>query len=36
MLAPWRPERKIARPPGQTVLLCGIEFPYDSLPAQRL
>ncbi|WP_392968036.1 VWA domain-containing protein [Streptomyces sp. LN245] len=31
-----RPEREIICPPGQTVLLCGIEFHYDSLPAQRL
>ncbi|WP_329299346.1 hypothetical protein OG410_13450 [Streptomyces sp. NBC_00659] len=31
-----RPEREIICPPGQTVLLCGIEFRYDSPPAQRL
>jgi hypothetical protein len=31
-----RPEREIICSPGQTVLLCGIEFHYNSLPAQRL
>ncbi|MFF4538410.1 VWA domain-containing protein [Streptomyces aureus] len=31
-----RPEREIVCPPGQTVLLCGIEFHYTALPAQRM
>lgn len=31
-----RPEREIICSPGQTVLLCGIEFHYTPLPAQRL
>ncbi|MFE9925359.1 vWA domain-containing protein [Streptomyces sp. NPDC005774] len=30
-----RPEREIVCSPGQTVLLCGIEFHYTTLPAQR-
>ncbi|MCP3768327.1 vWA domain-containing protein [Streptomyces sp. MAR25Y5] len=30
-----RPEREIVCSPGQTVLLCGIEFHYATLPAQR-
>ncbi|MFI0963713.1 VWA domain-containing protein [Streptomyces sp. NPDC021080] len=31
-----RPEREIICTPGQTVLLCGIEFHYTTLPAQRM
>jgi hypothetical protein len=31
-----RPERSIICSPGQTVLLCGIEFHYNALPTQRL